>query len=63
MNQSPKLNDTDTPTFVSFRHTVNSPVLIEAIRAHKRNTAKSNDQIIRDALINYLENEELIQLQ
>ena len=57
------LSDADRPSFVSFRHTINNPVLIEAINEHKRQTTKSNDEIIRDSLIQYLENEELIQLQ
>jgi len=57
------LSDTDRPSFVSFRHTINNPVLIEAINEHKLSTGKSNDQIIRDSLIHYLEENELIQLQ
>ncbi len=61
MNKSPQLNnDSDTPSFLSLRHTVSNPVLVEAINEHKINTGKSNEQLMRDCLISYLEDREEI---
>lgn len=56
-------SENDEPAFEQFRLTISNDVLVTAVNELHRETGMSNKEIAREAIIEYLEEKEKIQLR
>lgn len=53
-------SEQDEPAFKNFRITLSNPVLVEAIEDLQRQTGMSERELCREAIIVYLEEQEIL---
>jgi len=53
----------EKPAYKQFRLTISNDVLVSAIEEQQRRTGQNEREIAREAIVSYLEEEQLIQLE
>lgn len=53
----------DAPAFKNFRITLSNRVLVQAVEDLQRNTGMSERELAKEAIVSYLEEQQLIKLR